>query len=992
MNKGFTALIVSAMLPLSAIAQDALYGYGDWDAAALGNHRVVVAVDKPADAVIADVEWRRKDHDPQDKNIIVVDAATGQRISNVRPISIDRERGVIAFQPRTAPGEYYIYYLQNVMSGSPYYPTVTYPPFEDRSSAEWVSANRLDKARTPKLPAARTVQFQAIDELNSFYPMEIIATGKEKEQLLANRPQESWIMFTEDRRFPVRMTGDIPYKWISDDRHDSFEGQADKGEYYAFQIGVWAARKDLGTLKVSFTDFADKARGTVIPASSCTCFNTGGTDVTGEVFEKDCRVPEGKVQALWLGIDIPVQIPSGTYCGRVTVSPDNAESKTVDVTLTISGNTVANHGDDEPWRHSRLRWLNSRLGFDDEVIAPYIPLALDGMTISCLGRDLCLSATGLPAGITSYFKETMTGLDGSGRQVLAAPFELRADGGEWENMDFSFTKRARGAVAWKALNRNGNFLMELEGEMEADGNVGYNITLVATEDADIDDISMRTRFAQGIGEYMLGLGLKGGYCPETLEWKWDVEKNQDAVWIGDVNAGMQLRFFDDRYERPLNTNFYHQKPLIMPASWCNDGKGGISISKNGGSREILAYSGSRHVRKGERLHYNFNLAITPFRTIDTDRQWRERYWHRYEFVDNVLRNGGNVINVHHAQAINPFINYPYLRPAEMKAYIDGAHALGMKVKIYDTVRELSNSCVEMFALRSLGDEIFSKGEGGGYSWLQEHLDQDYIGAWFARNYKDAAIVNSGVSRWHNYYIEGLDWLVKNVGIDGLYIDDLAFDRSLMKRVRKVLNGTNPGAMIDLHSANQYNPRDGFANSANLYMEHLPYIDRLWFGEYFEYDSAPEYWMTECSGIPFGLMSEMLQGGGNPWRGMLYGMTGRSPSVDNSAMWKFWDSFGMEGSEMIGYWVKDNPVRTGSDRTLATIYRHTGSSTLISLATWEENDAAVSLEIDWQALGLDASKATLHAPAIEGFQEEQSWEPGSSITVPKGKGLLIVLSE
>lgn len=24
------------------------------------------------------------------------------------------------------------------------------------------------------------------------------------------------------------------------------------------------------------------------------------------------------------------------------------------------------------------------------------------------------------------------------------------------------------------------------------------------------------------------------------------------------------------------------------------------------------------------------------------------------------------------------------------------------------------------------------------------------------------------------------------------------------------------------------------------------------------------------------MGEMLEGGGNPWRGMLYGMTGRSP--------------------------------------------------------------------------------------------------------------------
>ena len=381
-----------------------------------------------------------------------------------------------------------------------------------------------------------------------------------------------------------------------------------------------------------------------------------------------------------------------------------------------------------------------------------------------------------------------------------------------------------------------------------------------------------------------------------------------------------------------------------------------------------------------------------WRRIRTAHGWRERYFHSYDFLENVSKVGATVLNIHHATGINPFINYPFLRPQEMKAYIDGAHARGMKVKIYDTVRELTNSCVEIFALRSLGDEIFSQGPGGGYSWLQEHYDQDYIGAWFVYSLKDAAIVNTGVSRWHNYYLEGLDWLVRNVGIDGVYIDDLAFDRMTMKRIRKILDRANPGALIDLHSANQYNTRDGFANSANLYLEHFPYLDRLWFGEYFNYDFPPEFWLVEVSGIPYGLMGEMLEGGGNPWRGMLYGMTGRSPRVNNGPLWKLWDSFGMAGSEMIGYWVKDNPVKTGSDKTLATIYRRTGERTLISLATWEESDATVTLSIDWKALGLDPSKVTLHAPEIENIQPEATWKPGDRITVPKGKGLLIVAGE
>lgn len=982
-------LFAYSSLQAQAVPTDELYGVGIWNADSLGNHRVIVSVDKPADAVLATIDWRRRDLNPEAKNLIVVDAATGERITNVCRFTIDRERGEVVFQPQTVPGEYYIYYLKNVMSGSPYYPTVNYPAFENTASADWVKKNKLSGKKAPALPAAKVVQFQAINELNSFYPMEVIATSNETARLLKEHPGEKYILFTEDRKFPIRMTTDIPYKWIADNRHDFFNGQADKGEYYVFQLGVWAARSNVENLHVDFSALTNKATGEQIPASSFTCFNTEGTDVTGTVFEKNCSVDKGKVQALWVGTQLPEHLSAGTYQGTVTVSAANAESKTVQVSLNVSENVIANHGDNEPWRHSRLRWLNSQIGFDDEVIAPYTPLVMKDKTISCLGREIKLSDLGLPEHITSYFKETMTGIGTNGRSVLAAPMELAADGGAWENLNFEITKHKQGAIAWKALNQNSRFLMDLEGEMESDGNIAYKVTLVAREDASVEDVALRTHLASGVGRYMMGLGEKGGYCPNDLRWKWDVEKNQDAVWVGDVNAGVQIRLYDNKYERPLNTNFYHQKPLHMPVSWCNAGNGGIDIHNAADGTRINAYSGKRSVKKGDRLYYYFNLALTPFRPIDTDKQWRERYHHNYEFLDGIQKRGANVINIHHANAINPFINYPFLRTKEMKAYIDGAHARDMKVKIYNTVRELSNSCVEMFALRSLGNEIFSEGPGGGFSWLQEHLDQNYIGAWFVPGLKDAAIVNSGISRWHNYYLEGLDWLMKNVGIDGLYIDDLAFDRMTMKRIRKVMNRTNPGAMIDLHSANQYNPKDGFANSANLYLEHFPYLDRLWFGEYFNYDFPPEFWLVEVSGIPYGLMGEMLEGGGNPWRGMLYGMTGRSPRVDNGPLWKLWDSFGMQNSEMIGYWVKDNPVKTGSEKTLATVYSHMGDKALISLATWEDTDAKVKLSIDWAKLGLDPSKVTLHAPAIENFQQETTWKPGDEIVVPKGKGLLII---
>jgi hypothetical protein len=329
----------------------------------------------------------------------------------------------------------------------------------------------------------------------------------------------------------------------------------------------------------------------------------------------------------------------------------------------------------------------------------------------------------------------------------------------------------------------------------------------------------------------------------------------------------------------------------------------------------------------------------------------------------------------------------------MKAYVDEAHAHGLRVKIYDTVRELSNRAPELFALRSLGTEIFADGPGGGASWLQEHLGSHYIAGWYVPSLKDAAVVTSGVSRWHNYYLEGLHWLVTHVGIDGLYIDDVAFDRTAMKRVRKILDRGRPHALIDLHSANQYNARDGFASSANLYLEHFPYLNRIWFGEYFDYDFPPDFWLVEVSGIPFGLMGEMLQDGGNPWRGMLFGMTSRLPwdQSDPRPIWKLWDSFGMGGTRMIGYWVRSSPVRTGRADVLATTYVKPKRA-LVALASWAADRADVALAIDWAALDLDPARVTIEAPVVEGLQQARTLRVGETIPVEPGRGWLLVLRE
>ena len=102
-----------------------------------------------------------------------------------------------------------------------------------------------------------------------------------------------------------------------------------------------------------------------------------------------------------------------------------------------------------------------------------------------------------------------------------------------------------------------------------------------------------------------------------------------------------------------------------------------------------------------------------------------------------------------------------------------AHAAGLKLKMYYTIRELSDHADELWVLRSLGEEVLTRGRGGGTAWTNEHLE-DYRACWqnpLSDGGFDSALCNDGLSRWANYYIEGLRTLLRPpAAIDGILYD------------------------------------------------------------------------------------------------------------------------------------------------------------------------------------------------------------------------------
>jgi len=995
-----TLIILGFCQSINALSQNQSIPYSIctncWNSDSLGNHRAVVKVEKKTDWVKVSIPWRRRDENPQDKRIIIQDAQTGNIITDFKVISSNRLTGEINFKPSSGMGNYYVYYLPYKNEGRSNYPKGVYlKPIEQNNSDKEVNG------------IANVISFESIDTLNSFYPMEVIAAPSEIKTFIeksksglnknANNP---FIAIPEDRTYPIKMTKDLPLKWMQQDL-SKLEGTADKGEWFAFQIGIYALNKT-ENITLKFSDLKSD-NGTIINAKQITCINLEGTTYDQKPLKKIVNVDANNVQALWCGIDIPANINAGKYHGKGYVKSNGSGEQVIDIILNISNKTAVNSGANEPWKQTRLKWLNSTLAQKNEVIAPYTSLVVNNKTISLLGRKIILKEDGLPKQIQTFFTPEMTFYSNKPKNILAAPIQFTSNGigtGK-QHSNFEFKNKEKGIVSWTSTTTSNQLAMMVNGSIEFDGFMVYSVKITALENVDLDDIQMQIPFEKNASKYMMGLGQKGGLRPEKFNWNWEVAtKNQDGAWIGDVNAGLQFSLRDENYVRPLNTNFYLQKPLLLPTSWGNNNLGGITINQNKDAVLVNNYSGKRHLNKGQSLFYNFTLLITPFHTLNTDFQWDAKFFHAYKPIDTIKAvSSAKIVNIHHANEINPWINYPFIEHEKMKAYIDEAHRKGLKVKIYNTVRELSNHAYETFPMRSLGHEIYSPGKGGGYPWLQEHIGDDYIAAWFVPNLKDAAIVNSGMSRWHNYYIEGMNWLVNKVGIDGIYLDDVAFDRITMKRVKRVLTQSNHPGIIDLHSANQFNKNDGFNNSANLYMEHFPYLNKLWFGEYFDYQKgSPDFYLTEVSGIPFGLMGEMLEGGGNPYRGMVYGMTNRMPwdeNADPSAIWQLWDEFGIKNSKMIGYWSEHCPVTTSNEKVLATVYKKQ-KSVLISIASWAETDTQVNIKIDWEKLGLDPNKCTVYLPAVKNFQNKSVLtiknKSIESIYIEKAKGVALIIKE
>ena len=1008
------------------------FGLGEWDRA-LGNHRAVIRVIQAGDVAYAYLPWRRRDAFPQAKQVRIVDGQTGQTITSSVVVTCNREYGEVVFEPVSGPGLYYAYYL--IPAGDCHrwdwprwaFPIIQYAPPQSTAADAWrakhqVGADDIGSLPNPggsfvspdpypaswrDLPEAELVEFQSRGEWHSFYPMEIIATLEERLDLIQRCGTRPFLLFPEIRYHPIRMTRDIPYHWAvrSVDELDLFKDTVQRNEYLVFQVGVYAHRNLLANVKVTASALTGPG-GARISSSSITCFNLVGINQRGQPFAKTIHVAPQEIQALWFGVDVPENARPGRYAGVVTITAQGMEPQTVRLRLRVRNKILADRGDGDPSRLSRLRWLNSSHAVDDSVCAPFTPVKVKGRTVRILGRTVELDESGMPARLTSFID--MFRIQDCGRDILAAPVRFEAIQDRkvlsWQTSRPARCRRqSSGKALFQAVQSAHGITKRSAVTIEMDGRIGVSITLESRQAQTLDGLRLILELPTDVCRYWLESPAAGEIqgspqlafaCPKKMSKP--IRQFQSA-WVGDYNAGLAFSIAPTLVDRLKAENGHFRQTCT-----------GITC-------RIVLDTGRLHLLVGDPIVFEFALSVTPFKPLPTE-HWEWRYCHQAYGQDLKLEQGitagATVFTQHHSSPNCPYISYLFPAAGTLKKAADRVHAKGGRFKAYNTIRELSTRASELWALRSLGHEILPACTANlgfeslaqlpleyqlrdlvnepftGTLWMCEHLGDDYYARWHSQItaaggrmiMEDSSVQISGASRWSNFYIEGLRWLMTHAGVDGLYLDGVTFDRESFLRVRKTLVRQKPQALIDAHS------------SPAQVMDFLGLIDSLWFGEGADYSREDAYWLTAVSGIPFGVPGELLLTEASVHRGMVYGLSQRYGwmPVDPSGLWKWWDDFEIKTADMIGYWMTRCPVKTSHPAIKATAYVHPGRRLAIAIASWATETITVRLEIDWSAVGLDLTQVRITVPEIAGFQPGLTPASLDALPVESGKGWIVLV--
>ena len=211
--------------------------------------------------------------------------------------------------------------------------------------------------------------------------------------------------------------------------------------------------------------------GNSIPSSAWVCVNTNGVDIHGSAFHEEIKIEAGKISTLWCGVQVPLHAKPGKYSGNVYVVWDG-NSIPIRFDLEVKKDFIRDGGSDQLWRLARIQWLNSTIGSQSIVTSPYVPLQMQGDTISSPGREITFGDSGLPVSVKA-----------GSRELLEAPIELKVYNASkaiyWKSSSH-VAQTDHANIVLESLSESGGYKLHVKTTMEFDGGIGCEVKLSVT--------------------------------------------------------------------------------------------------------------------------------------------------------------------------------------------------------------------------------------------------------------------------------------------------------------------------------------------------------------------------------------------------------------------------------------------------------------------------------------------------------------------------------
>jgi len=627
---------------------------------------------------------------------------------------------------------------------------------------------------------------------------------------------------------------------------------------------------------------------------------------------------------------------------------------------------------------ARPAWLDNTIGVIDTVPPPWTSLAVDGQTARMILREYRLGNNGLPKQITA-----------AGKEILAGPVELRAvvngrpTSLEFEPMQRVSTTERR--VAWRVRGHaagvtvSGTLWLEFDGFALLTFDVTGDATTTLNELA--FDVPIRRKFAlYARGRRLLPVSkfVSASLYPEPFAsaqpvnvgdrdrwfyspgWQWP-NTMFNEVFVGADTRGLAFLTETDQFIR---------------------GKKYADFTTTGDTVTLRINLISTSTKLDRPLHYEYGYIVMPVKPRPADpRRYQPSYFATDKYPE-FNRRLCVAVNYHILANINtPVFRNPRVGRALVRLFRE-KYDVGV---VADTYMSAASTTIPEYALF-------------GHEW-------DVIP-------RDGWVTPTGRVRFAcqstshaQFYLDRVRRMVEDMGLGGVYIDvsgpmansnpysgcgyvdeagvrrptvPLWASRRMFQRLYAYLHTNGRNGIIYSHTT-QSNCIGGYVDVVTdgeywgtererQYTRLSPDMFRAMvmktqFGTPFTFYIFHQYaWRGNAFGTPVSLKSVLMM---SLLHGILVSIGDDVGMREIPPVWDLVSPF-LARADFQGYWRDECPVRTGSERVLASAYLMPGGKkALVIVGNWDYKPRKGVLAIDWEKLGMEPARTTVTEPLAGG---------------------------